>query len=502
MPTADATDRPRRPLEGLRRWAARDPDRVALRDAELSMTYGELLAYVEATAPAARAALGQRTDGAFLPVLVDRSVGSAAAVLACLLGRVRFVPVDAAAAPELVQSIVGRAGAPGVHLAGPRVSPGVAGSVPIDLGRAVGAGDTVDEPAESETGLLFFSSGSTGEPKGIVLTWHALEQRWRSRDREYAAFGDDRRQPLVIPLDSSWGVAKVGDVASGFGEHIIDVASTGPVAFLAESRRFGATAMAIPAQLARLIAQLPPRLVIPLPAVRRLHIAAEGFRYEYMPGLQATFGPTTTIVHSLASSEGGREIATCFALQDAPAAGAVHIGEPLFPDSLRVVDVPGMDGVGEVHVAGSIAVGYLDDPELTQNRFYIDADGRRWWRSHDLVSRDPVGGLRHEGRLDDVVKVRGKLAAPGDVTAVLLDIGGITSAITVPVVTDGNTRLVAHVDVAPGSALTLAEVRQVLSSRLPAHAVPSAVMRHARLPVTGRGKVDRSALMAGPFESW
>ena len=109
---------------------------------------------------------------------------------------------------------------------------------------------------------------------------------------------------------------------------------------------------------------------------------------------------------------------------------------------------------------------------------------------------------RHRGRVDDIVKVRGKLASPSDVTAVLLSIDGVRSAITMPVVVAGNTRLESHVELQPGSTLTLDEVREVLSARLPAHLMPSAVMRHATLPINARGKVDRRALSEGPFEPW
>lgn len=500
------TARARRPIDGLRDWAARDPERLALIDDATSMTFAELVAYVEATGAAARAAMRTAPPTTYLPVVVDRSVGSAAAILACLLGRVRFFPVDAAASRELKQALAARAGSPRCFLLGARGDIDFPGAAPLDVSdarAATRAAGTGDEPDDSDTALILFTSGSTGTPKGVVLTWRALERRWRSRDDEYAAFGDDRRQPLVIPLDSSWGVAKVADVASGFTERIVEVARLRPAEFLQGMARFEPTAMAIPSQLARLLAQLPTRLVVPLASVRRLHIAAEGFRYEHMDGLRSTFRPETSVVHSLASSEGGREIATTFPLGRAPRSGPVHLGVPLFPDSLRVVPVPGMaDGIGEVHVGGAIADGYLDDPELTQARFYTDDDGHRWWRSHDLVSLDDTGQFRHEGRLDDVVKVGGKLASPSDVTAVLVGIEGIAGAITIPVVTRGNTRLVAHVEVGAETALTLDEVHRTLSTRLPAHAVPSAVMRHARLPVTNRGKVDRRSLMDGPFEPW
>ena len=77
---------PRKPLDGLRHWATTDPHRVAVSDGTTSLTFAELLEAVGRTAAAGRTALDGAPAGSFLPVLVDRSTRSAAAVLACLIG--------------------------------------------------------------------------------------------------------------------------------------------------------------------------------------------------------------------------------------------------------------------------------------------------------------------------------------------------------------------------------------------------------------------------------
>ncbi len=490
-------------LDGLREWAARDPDRVAITDGRSSITFGALLPRVEATAAAGRAALADAPAGAFVPVLVDRSVGSATAALACLVGRVPFFPVDVAASPALARRLMERAGDPGCYLSGAAGAHGIPGARALEV-VDVAAGPEPTAAEAEDPALIVFSSGSTGEPKGIVLPRRALEQRWRSRDElAEQQLGDARREPIITPFDSAWGLNLLADVASGFSVYVADVARLGLPAFLREMAAFGPTALALPAQLGRLLGQLPAGSAVPLPTVRRVNIGSEAVRYEHVCGLRAILRPDTLIVHNLASSEAGRAIVHDFLLADTPAEGVLPLGHVVFPDDVRLVPVDGRaDDVAEVHVAGAIASGYLDDPELTAARFYDDADGRRWWRSGDLVSLDADGLYRHEGRMDDVVKVGGKLAAPADVTAVLLTVDGVTAAITVPVVTDGNTRLIAHVEVAPDSHVTLAEVHGVLAERLPPHAVPAAIMRHAVLPITVRGKVDRRALADGPFLPW
>lgn len=296
------------------------------------------------------------------------------------------------------------------------------------------------------------------------------------------------------------------DVAFGSTLFIIDVPRLRPADVLAQLAAFAPTDMAIPAQLARTLPQVPERSVVRLPSVRRLGIGSEGFRYEDLAGLLAIYEPDVVIGHNLATTEAGRIMHHEFVLVEAPSSGVMRIGTPVFPDRIRLVPAEGLteddDEVFEVHVGGAIATGYLHDPELTARRFLQDPEGPRWWTSGDVVSRDANGMYRHRGRVDDIVKVRGKLASPSDVSAVLLSIDGVRSAITIPDVVAGNTRLESHVELEPGSTLMREEVREVLSARLAAHRVPSAVMRHAHLPINARGKLDRHALSEGPFEPW
>jgi acyl-coenzyme A synthetase/AMP-(fatty) acid ligase len=495
---------PQSPAEGLRHWAAKSPDRIALSDDHAALTFAELDAHVASAGRVAADAFLQ-SGGAFLPVVVARTVESCIDVLACMCARVPFFLVDAKGSPDYVRDLIQRAGSPTRAVVASTAPDDV---LPAEVTRVIGSGDgPADAPgvlgADDDPGLVVFTSGSTGAPKGVVLDWWTLEERWRIRD-SYAP--EDRSRysaPLIPALDGLWGVQQLADVASGCSTRVLDVARMRPAALLASLQELGPSHVAMPSQLARVLGHLASTDEVALPTVDALAIGSEGFRYEFVHALHGLFRPDVVVLHHLASTEAGRILSNHFRLDSAPESGVVSVGRPVNPDNVRFRPVSDLDGaLSEVLASGAIARGYLDDPEQTERRFVVDDDGRRWWCSGDLVSPLDDGGYQHRGRLDDIVKVRGKLASPSEVVSALMRIDGIRAAVVIPDEQDSNVRLVAHVEIVNGSDLTRDQVRSELTGSLPAHLVPSAVMRHATLPVNARGKVDRTALMAGPFEQW
>ena len=496
---------PRTPAQGLRLWAELTPEREALSDGRTSLTFAALHEQVEALGERARRSVDASARTSFLPVFVDRSVESCVAVLACLYSQVPFFPIDHASTPELVRSVFERAGSPDRALVpgGLDVDTIPPGVLRIDEDPAAGVGTPGSEVAGDEAAIVVFTSGSTGRPKGVVLDWQAMNERWRLREDFAPDDRSDYRAPLIAPLDSLWGVALLADVACGCSELVVDAARLRPRVLLSRLAEFAPSHVALPSQLARVLAQLPESARVGLPTVRFLAIGSEGFRYEYLAGLRGMFPDSVLVTHSLASTEAGRTLSNTFTLDSAPPSGVVLVGRPVVPDDVRFRPVPGMDdSVSEVLAGGPIAREYLGDPDVTALRFISDDDGRRWWCSGDMVSLASDGQYQHRGRMDDVVKVRGKLASPSEVTGALLRVPGIRSAVVLADVQDSNTRLVAHVEVEDGSDVTLEDVRASLARQLAAHLVPSAIMRHRSLPINVRGKVDRQALSAGPFEPW
>ncbi|MGW1292510.1 amino acid adenylation domain-containing protein [Streptomyces sp. NPDC002533] len=210
------------------------------------------------------------------------------------------------------------------------------------------------------------------------------------------------------------------------------------------------------------------------------------------------YGITETTVHVTAATVTRREAL----------AGSRSVGRPLPGWSVRVLDAHGRPvppgAPGEIVVGGAgVALGYLDRPALTAERFVpdpLDPAGRRLYRSGDLGRLLPDGTLEHLGRIDNQVKVRGFRIEPGEIRHVLLEDPAVSAAAVTVTGGDGNdaaaVRIDAYVVPAPGAGEDPGAVRERAARLLPAHMVPATVTVLPALPLTANGKLDAARLPA------
>ncbi|MFF2954163.1 amino acid adenylation domain-containing protein [Kitasatospora sp. NPDC057965] len=155
-----------------------------------------------------------------------------------------------------------------------------------------------------------------------------------------------------------------------------------------------------------------------------------------------------------------------------------------------------IDEHDELLIGGpAVALGYLGLPEATAARFTEDAEGVRWYRTGDRVSRGPDGVLTHQGRMDGEFKIRGIRVDPAEVEAHIGGHPGVQAVAVTGATVAGRSALVAYVVPRAGAAAgTLdAEVRAHLRDRVPGHLVPSRITVVPELVLTASGKVDRAA---------
>lgn len=175
----------------------------------------------------------------------------------------------------------------------------------------------------------------------------------------------------------------------------------------------------------------------------------------------------------------------------------VGIGTPIANTTLHVLDedqrpVP-LGQEGELWIGGAgVTRGYWRREALTAERF-VEIGGERLYRTGDLVRLRADGGVDFLGRADHQVKIRGYRIELGEIETQLDALPGVTQSVVMAREDQpGDVRLVAYV---LGHADTGA-LKAALAGVLPAHMVPSAVVRLESFPLTPNKKIDRKALPA------
>ncbi|WP_163997847.1 non-ribosomal peptide synthetase, partial [Pyxidicoccus caerfyrddinensis] len=479
--------------------ARHTPDAEAVRFEATVLTYAQLDARANALAHLLRAyGVSAETRVA---LCLPRSPEWVVAVLAVLKAGGAFVPMDPAYPSERLEFMLEDCGAPlllthsSLDLQTP---PGVLGLAMDALQTRLAGQPTT--PLASRTpadGLAYviYTSGSTGQPKGVMVPHRGVPNLARSQ---------------VQPQGLGPGTRVLQFASPGFDAFVWEAIPTllsGATLCLASDE-----ALQPGPALARLLQQhdvhvlaLTPSALTALPAegldsLRIVVSAGEACSPElvrkWAPGRHFinAYGPTEATVCA--------SMATC-----APDGQQPSIGEPLPNVRVFVLDAhlqPVPVGVpGELFIGGvGVARGYLHRPSLTAERFVPDAfsgtPGSRLYRTGDRVRWSTDGQLEYLGRTDFQVKLRGFRIELGEVEALLRSHPDVSDAVAL-VRDDSPTgpRLVAYVvPSATASAPDSQVLRDFVSTRLPEHMVPSALVPLPSLPLTANGKVDRKALPA------
>jgi thioesterase domain-containing protein len=186
--------------------------------------------------------------------------------------------------------------------------------------------------------------------------------------------------------------------------------------------------------------------------------------------------------------------------------GVIPIGRPIANTRVHILDGWGQAvpvGVkGELHIGGpGVARGYLNQPELTAERFVADPwsaeAGAKLYRTGDLGRWRSDGTIEYLGRNDFQVKIRGFRIELGEIEARLAGCAGVLEAVVLAQAAEGGEkRLVGYVVAQAGARIDSDGLRAELASALPDYMVPSALRVLDALPLTANGKVDRAALPA------
>ncbi|MBH2863577.1 amino acid adenylation domain-containing protein, partial [Serratia marcescens] len=350
------------------------------------------------------------------------------------------------------------------------------------------------------TAYIMYTSGSTGTPKGVMTPHQGITRL--VRNNRYAAFdADDRIAFAANPaFDAStmevWAALLNGGALVVIAPEVMMEAER----LAAELQRHRITTLFLTTALFNQYVHSISG------ALAQLKYLISGGEKED-PGAYARLlqerGPVH-LIHAYGPTE-TTTFATTARIERAEGEARLPIGKPIGNTRAYLLDARGrpvpMGAVGELHIGGvGVALGYLNRPELTAQRFLSDpfnpVGGGRMYRTGDLARYLPDGSLEYQGRCDQQIKLRGFRIEPGEIEVQLAASPWVREAVVQVCSTEHHPRLVAWIvptaDV-DRSALQ-GQLRAYLSERLPEYMVPSAYVWLDARPLTANGKLDRRAL--------
>lgn len=354
--------------------------------------------------------------------------------------------------------------------------------------------------AGGDVAALLYSSGSTGPPKGIIVT-HDNIVRGAEIVAGYLGTSHEDRIAGLLSLNFDYGLNQLWQsLLTGASLHLHELVLPRSALQMLASERITALPL-MPALVQRLFgsARGGPPAEIDLSSVRYVTSTGGPISSWALSCLRGAF-PGAAIYLMYGLTEAFRSSFLRPALVDER---PTSVGKAIPGVELYVLDDDGREcEPGElgtlVHRGGCVARGYWNDAEATARTFRrlerFPGETVVW--SHDLAWKDDGGYIHIAGRSDFLIKRDGYRIGPGEIESVANDHGAVAESVAVGVPDgDRGQRIVLAWTSRNGSGLDDAGLRTWLSERLPDHMVPSEVVRFDAFPVTaGEGKFDRAAV--------
>ena len=494
-------------VELVRRAAERSPGAPAIRHRGRTFTYAELVDGAERIALHLAANGVRRGDAVGL--VGEQRFASIAAMLGVLRRGAVLVPLDRNHPDVRQRAMLTEANAVALLVVGddrdvdawrdgagiPLLRLDAALERPLD-----GAGATIEPPRADEPAYVFFTSGTTGVPKGILGSHKGIGHFVTWQKDTFAIGPGDRFAQLTGSAFNVVLRAVFTPLASGallvLPDELEDLSSAAVLDLL---DREAITGLHVVPSLIQAWLAHGDRTV---ESVRLAFSAGEPLTAAVVDRMRAAF-PSVTVVLVYGQTE-TTMAKTCFVVPTPPAPGIQPAGIAL-PDTQALVLAPsgrlcGIGELGEVVIRTPFrTLGYLRTGAATfsPNPHREDANDLVY-RTGDLGRYRSDGVLTLVGRADDQVKIRGIRVEPNEVTSTLLLHPGVAAGAVVAVGDDPeHRRLVAYV-VARSPDVDRASIRGFLAARLPHAMVPSAIVQLEDLPLNANGKVDRRRLPPAP----
>ena len=422
--------------------------------------------------------------GSRIGICLENSIDLVVWMFAVAIARSTFFIVSPQARPERLRTLMSTAGAAALIARD-------AGDATIRTRQEPGT----QERSSEDLAALVYTSGSTGEPKAVMLS-HANVCAAATSINAYLENTPDDVILCALPLSFTYGLGQVMTAFRVGAAVVLERSFTYPRVVLDMLAREGVTGLPVVPTMVTLLLRhgLAERQ---LPSLRYITNAAAALAEDKVRHLQTAL-PHVRIYSMYGQTECQRATFLAPELLDRH---PTSVGRPIPDSDAAIVDAQGHDVppgmVGELVVRGPhVMRGYWHQPEATAAALRTRADGNVWLFTGDLFRQNEEGLLYFIERRDAMINSRGEKVAPRAIEEVISRLPGVAEVAVFGVPDDMlGEAIAAAVTLEPRTSLTAAQIKRHCLQHLENYMVPSVVEIRDSLPTTPTGKVNRVALM-------
>ena len=487
------------------------PENTAVMSGDKHLTYSELNIKANRLAGVLREK-GARPDS-IIAIMVERSLEMMVGIMGILKSGAAYLPISPDYPEERVKYMLEDSGTY-ILLTQKRFSSslGFEGNILYldDEGLYSGDGSNLENVNKPEDMAYFiYTSGSTGKPKGVMVEHHSVINLVGGLEKEvYSLYEGRLNVALVAPYEFDASVQQIfASLLLGHSLFIVpeDVRTDGERLVGYYEDRAIDISDGTPAYIALMVNTIAPlegnvkvrHFIIGGEALHRKVVEKFFYRFEGVrPRISNIYGPTECTVDS-----------TCYLVDENTVSelDSIPIGKPMTNTRVYILgermEIVPVGIAGDIYISGEgVARGYLNKPELTEERFIPDpfVPGERMYKTGDKGKWMSDGNIEFMGRTDYQVKVRGYRIETGEIENVLMKYEAIREVVVearaevageeeIPV-----SYLCAYI--VSDSIIEEGDIREHLLKELPEYMVPSFFVQLDSMPRTQNGKVDRKTL--------
>jgi D-alanine--poly(phosphoribitol) ligase subunit 1 len=478
-------------IEQIDHWALAAPNAIAHISGDQRLTYGELRRRSDALAAHLTKRFGDNRTP--IAVLGHREPEMLIAFLGAIKSGRPYVPLDTVLPQQRIDKILAIL-RPALLLTPEDVT---------RLSSSDASGPAIPTKRDDPFYILF-TSGSTGEPKGVIITLGCLEHfvAWMLEEQKFLLFSETFLNTAPFSFDLSvmdlYCSLATGGTLFSIGRDLV----ANPKILYRAFGNSGATTWVSTPSFAQMCLVEEKFTEAMLPRIRRFLFCGETLAAQTAARLLERF-PRAQVWNMYGPTEA--TVATTSVRIDLSILekySALPVGRGMPGTDVLVVNEAGetlpANEQGEIVIAGpNVSPGYLGRPELTEAAFFKHCD-RRAYRTGDR-GRFRDGLLFFEGRMDSQLKLSGYRIEVGDVEANLLALPSVRDAVVTPVIKNGSAQSLAAFVVLSSrieaSHFELTQsMRRQLAERLPVYMLPRKFVFLDAFPLTANGKADRARL--------